>query len=166
MTEWRSSRLDGGHLLDSFASGRVSIDRWLREHARRADAAGTARTYVWTGRDDVEVVAFFSIAPTQVLRDEPPVRRLSGGSTVVPAYLIGRLALDASLHGRGLGTEILLDALGRIVDVADRSGGRLVVVDASDEQARAFYLRHDFIGIAGSDRLYLKVATARAALGG
>ncbi|MEV4418822.1 GNAT family N-acetyltransferase [Patulibacter sp. NPDC049589] len=110
------------------------------------------------------MVGYFSIAPTQVLRESLPSKRLAGGFTVVPAFLIGRLALDVSLHRKGLGSEILLDALQRVVDAADRSGGRLVVVDALDAQARAFYRRHDFVGIDGSDRLFMKIATARAAL--
>jgi hypothetical protein len=63
-----------------------------------------------------------------------------------------------------LGTEPLVDALERIVDAAHVGGGRLIVVDAIDDEARAFYRRHDFVPVAATMRLYLKVATAQAAL--
>jgi len=88
------------------------------------------------------VVAFYSIAPTQFARDELPSRSLAGGYSVVPGYLVARLALTRSLHGQGLGTQLLLDG-----------------------DAHRFYVHHDFQPIQGSHRLLMKVATARAALG-
>jgi hypothetical protein len=63
-----------------------------------------------------------------------------------------------------LGAELLIDALGRIVEVARSGGGRLIVVDAIDEPAKAFYRRLDFIAVKGTTRLYLKIATARTSI--
>jgi hypothetical protein len=59
----------------------------------------------------------------------------------------------------------MLDALEVIVAAAEHSAGRVIVVDAIDENAAAFYERHDFIRVRGSRRLVMKVATARRALG-
>ena len=112
------------------------------------------------------VVAFHAIAPTRFARSELPSRALSAGYSDIPGYLIGRLALDEALHGTGLGTQLLLDALSIIVPAATVAGGRLIAVDAIDDKARAFYRRHDFQRIEGSNRLVMKVSTARAALGG
>lgn len=109
------------------------------------------------------MLAYFSLAPTQVVRAEVPAK-LAGGYSVVPAYLLARLALDNTLHGQGLGAELLLDALARIVDAAKAGGGRLVVVDALDDQAAAFYRHHDFIAVPGTSRLYLKISTAETIL--
>jgi len=105
-------------------------------------------------------LAYYSIAPTQVTKADVP-RSLAGGYSTIPGYLLARLALDTSLQGEGLGAELLVDALGRIVEAARTGGGRLIVVDSIDEQAHAFYRRHDFIPVEGAMRLYLKVATAR-----
>jgi len=140
------------------------LDDWLRGQARRAQEAGTARTYVWTKPDSPDVLAYYSLAPTQVIKVDVP-RSLSGGYSTIPGYLLARLALDAGLHGQGLGAELLVDALSRIVEAAQAGGVRLIVVDAIDEQAKAFYRRHDFIPVEGTMRLYLKAATARTALG-
>lgn len=112
------------------------------------------------------MVAYFAIAPTQVLRADLPGGGLAGGYSVVPAYLLARLAVDRSEQGRGLGRQVLVDALGRIVEAAAVGGGRLIVVDAMDDPAHEFYRHHDFIPVAGSARLYMKISTARAALGG
>jgi GNAT superfamily N-acetyltransferase len=106
-----------------------------------------------------DVLAYFSIAPTQVLASEL-THALAGGYSIVPAYLLARLALDQGLQGQGLGGELLIDALSRIVDASASGGGRLIVVDAIDEGAIAFYQHHDFIAIGDSRRLYIKIVTA------
>ena len=105
-------------------------------------------------------MAYHAIAPTQVARIDLPSRSLSAGYSRIPGYLIGRLALDHTLQGQGLGTQLLLDALERIVEAADRAGGRVIVVDAIDEAAHRFYRHHGFRGIEESNRLVMKLATA------
>lgn len=163
MSEYLSQVLGDDHRLDAFTCGKDPLDAWLKSQARRAQGAGTAQTYVWTRPGSSAVLAYFSIAPTQVVRSEVP-RPLTGGYSVIPAYLLARLALDHTLQGQGLGGELLLDASARIIDAAKVGGGRLIVVDAIDEQAAAFYRRHDFISVGNSPRLYLKVATAETVL--
>lgn len=164
MSQWTSEPLSSGHDLTSFACGQQSLDEWLRSTALRAQAADVARTYVWTA-GDARVIAYYSIAPTQIVRGDVS-RRQTGGFTVVPAYLLARLALDRSLQGRGLGSQLLIDALEVIVEASRHSGGRLVVVDAIDDAAAAFYRRYDFEPVKNDDhRLVMTVATARRALG-
>lgn len=169
MSDYICVALGPDHEVGAFRCGKPPLDDWLRGQALRAQAAGTARTYVWTQVDRPEVLAYYSIAPTQVARAEV-THSLAGGYTIIPGYLLARLALDQQLHGQGLGSELLVDALERIVGAARAGGGRLIVVDALDDEAHAFYRRHDFIPVTfipvtGSMRLYLKVATAEAALG-
>lgn len=109
-------------------------------------------------------MAYYSIAPTEIRREEIG-RSMSGGFSTIPSYLLARLALDQRLHGKSLGGELLFDALKAIVNSAEIGGGRLIVVAALDEEATRFYLRHDFQPVKDNpQRLVLKVATIRAAL--
>jgi GNAT superfamily N-acetyltransferase len=163
VSEYLSVLLGPDHEVGAFRCGKPSLDDWLGSQARRAQDADTARTYVWTTPDNPAVVAYYSIAPTQLTKADVP-RSLTGGYSTIPGYLLARLALDGALHGQGLRAELLVDALARIVEAARTGGGRLIVVDALDDQAKAFYGRHDFIPVEGAMRLYLKIATARAAL--
>jgi GNAT superfamily N-acetyltransferase len=165
VSDWVSQPLAEDHDVSQFGSGNELLDRWLQREALRAQRAGISRTTVWTRPGERIVVAYHAIAPTQVARSELPSRSLSAGYTRVPGYLLGRLALDQALHGQGLGTELLLDALERIVEAADRAGGRVIVVDAIDEAAHRFYRHHGFDGIEDSNRLVMKLATAAAILG-
>ncbi|MDZ7578025.1 MAG: hypothetical protein U0904_07625 [Candidatus Nanopelagicales bacterium] len=55
-------------------------------------------------------------------------RSMAGGVSQIPAYLIGKLALDRTLHRQGLGAQLLVNALEIITSVAERGGGSLIVV--------------------------------------
>jgi GNAT superfamily N-acetyltransferase len=164
MTEhWHPVKLNDEHELGAFDCGVASLNHWLTAHARRAQAADTARTYVWAN-DDNTVVAYYSITPTQVLREEL-TGGLAGGFQVVPAYLLARLALDVSLHKRGFGADLLVDAVAAAVGAAETGGGRLIVVDAIDDTAARFYQHHDFKPVKGNPRrLVMKISTARRAM--
>jgi GNAT superfamily N-acetyltransferase len=164
MTAWVSTYLNSEHDLASFDCGNEALNTWLKEQALRANEAGIARTYVWTPPDEPIVKAYYSVAPTQIQRAE-----LTGGQakgySIVPAYLLARLALDRSLHDHGLGGDLLIDALETIVKAAKMGGGRLIVVDAIDDNAVAFYQHYDFQAVKGNPRrLVMKIATAQQAL--
>ncbi|WP_235900544.1 GNAT family N-acetyltransferase [Lolliginicoccus suaedae] len=164
---YESTRLGSSHDLSGFSCGKDSLDGWLRSTAVRACENDLARVFVWTEPGDTTVLAYFSLNPTQVERHEDGGYPQSAhkGFRVIPGYLIGKLALDRALHGRGLGEQLLLDAVGRAVGVADSGGGRLIVVDAIDDAAAAFYQQYGFKSVKGRpSRLFITMATARQAL--
>jgi GNAT superfamily N-acetyltransferase len=167
MTTYTSRALTEHHEIEAFDCGVDSLDSWLRNEAMRAQRADTARTYVWTETDaSAEVLAYFSIAPTLVRREELTRGQSAGYSMAISGYLLARLALDKRLKGQGLGTELLVDAIGRIVGASQATAGRLIVVDAVDHRAAAFYRKHDFTPVLGNpNRLVLKIATAGQIVG-
>ena len=60
----------------------------------------------------------------------------------VPAVRMGRLAVDQSYRGKGLGAALLADALRRAATA--EIAAYAVVVDAKDESAAEFYSHHGF----------------------
>ncbi|MGH3968049.1 MAG: GNAT family N-acetyltransferase, partial [Mycobacterium sp.] len=69
-------------------------------------------------------------------------------------------------HGQGYGEQLLLDALGKAVAASEIGGGRLVVVDAIDDDAQSFYEHYHFVPVRHRERrLVMKVSTAAKALG-
>jgi hypothetical protein len=162
---WESTALSERHRLDDFDCGVDSLNRWLVQTALRASKQDTARTYVWTAEGDDRVVAYFAIAPTQVNREDDGISRSAAVLDRVPAFLITKLAVGRSNQGEGNGKGLALDAIERIVGVAQLGGGRLIVVDAIDDGAVAFYRKLDFISVENTPyRLYMKVETARKIL--
>lgn len=164
---FESARLDDDHALEGFDCGKESLNTWLLEQGRRADSNGIAHVYVWTPLGEPKVCAYFAICPTEVLRDDDGVpRSMAGGYSRIPGYLIARLAMDEALHGQGYGEQLLLDALGKAVAASEIGGGRLIVVDAIDDEAQAFYEHYHFVPVRNRERrLVIKVATAAKALG-
>ena len=154
----------GDHHLSAFNCGNTELDEWLHRHARPATGQGT-RTYVLVDREGL-VVGFFALAPHLLVRDDAPPRLARGAPRQIPAILLVKLALDASVQGRGLGGDLLVQALDTILTAARRAGGRVVLVDAIDDEARSFYEHHDFQPLPGRPRrLVMKLSTAAKALG-
>jgi GNAT superfamily N-acetyltransferase len=152
------------HHLDAFDCGKPALNEWLRRHARNAAGQGT-RTYVLIDARTATVGGYFAIAPHLLGRDEAPRSIGRGAPARIPAILLAKLALDRELHGRGLGSELLVHALTTIVTAARTAGGRIVVVDAVDDQAAAFYRAHDFQPVPSDPhRLVMKLSSAARAL--
>jgi ribosomal protein S18 acetylase RimI-like enzyme len=84
----------------------------------------------------------------------------------LPFTLLGRLAVDQSTKGPGLGEHLLLDALRRSLAHADQMAAMAVVVDAKDEAAAAFY-RHCGLATlqARPSRLFVPMRLAAQRLG-
>jgi predicted GNAT family N-acyltransferase len=75
--------------------------------------------------------------------------------------LIGRLAIDQRYHGQGWGSFLLLDALHRCTTSEIPSFA--VIVDAIDDEARAFYLHHSFLSLPDSPyRLFRRISNIAA----
>lgn len=138
-----SEPLNDSHVLTSFDSGKEPLDRWLRQSAGRGQLQDTGRTFVWHAGDG-EVVAYYTLTGHALHRDDLSKKQAHSLPAEVPAILLAKLALDLSLHGQGLGSELLLDALARCVRAGEIVASRFVVVDAIDESAARFYEKYGF----------------------
>ncbi len=88
----------------------------------------------------------------------------------MPAYPVGmillaRLAVHHLHQGEGHGARLLAEALRKAVTAGEAAAARLVVVDAIDDQAAAFYARHGFVAAPEHPmRLYRRTRDIRASL--
>lgn len=164
---WTSTRIAAGHDLAQFDCGKEDLNKWLQTMALASEERWTSRTYVWVENGDRTVRAYYSIAPTSVdTVTDGLSQKLSSSMRTVPAFLLAKFALEQSLHGQGLGEQLLVDAVAKILGAAQVSGGRLIVVDAIDESAFNFYKKYDFIPVQNTpNRLVMKMATALRAFG-
>lgn len=130
------------HDVSWFDSGVPGLDAWLRSKARINEAKGGARTYVVCDGD--RVVGFYSLAASAVERRRLSSRMSRNMPEPVPVILLGQLAVDAAYNGRGLGSDLLVDAARRSLAAVDVIGARAIVVHALDERAKSFYVRFSF----------------------
>jgi GNAT superfamily N-acetyltransferase len=152
------------HDISGFSSGKDLLDSWLRQHARRAQVMGTARTYLLIDDAD-EPVAYYSLVPHVIRRESLPARIGHGSPDGIPAILIARLAVAASHQHRGIGSATLIDAIATAWSAITTVGGRLIVVDAIDATAEAFYRHHGFQSTGQTGRLVMKATDAARTLG-
>ncbi len=133
------------HDIEAFDCGIESLNAWLKKHALQAAASGSARTFVIIDTDQNRVVGYHALAAASIAHADATSRARNGMPRhPIPAALLARLAVDTTVHGRGIGAWLLRDALLRTVNAADEMGIRILLVHAIDENARSFYLRHGF----------------------
>lgn len=159
--EFISEAFRDDHDASAFDSGQPALDVWLRKSARHSDGRNLTRTYVWH-RGDWVVVAYYSLMPFVIERETLTKKQGCGLVDHIPCYLIARLALCDELHGQGLGSQVLTDALTKAAGAAEAVGAQFVMVDAIDDNAASFYRHHGFQPIGVDERrLVLPTKTLR-----
>ena len=136
--------LGNQHDRDSFASGVEPLDRYFRIQAGQDARKNIAAPFVLVLRDGT-VAGYYTLSSTAVQLSELPektVRKLPR-YPLVPATLLGRLAVDHRHHGKGYGRFMLADALYRAV--RSEIASFAMIVDAKNENARRFYQREAFL---------------------
>lgn len=152
------------HDLSGFDCGEPALNDWLRHRALKNESR-FSRTYVVC--EDKRVVAYFCISAGSVERAAAPGKVRRNAPDIIPVSVIGRLAVSRDHAGRGLGADILADALRRIAVASQSIGMGAVVVQAKDEAAKRFYVRcAEFIEYPDDSRtLFLPIETVVAAFG-
>ena len=156
--------LTARHDLSRFNSGKPSLDDWLRKHALASEGV-TARTYVVC--ENNIVVGYYCISTGSVARSKlpPKLKRAQGLPNDISVAIIGRLARDLTYKGKGLGPDLLKDALVRVLAASKIIGIRAVLVHALDDEAAQFWKDHEFVECpVGSRTFYLAIETIAGAL--
>ncbi|WP_212538809.1 GNAT family N-acetyltransferase [Thetidibacter halocola] len=156
--------LNDDHQIDGFASGAPTLDAWLTRKSRANQASGASRTYVLCRGQ--RVVGFYALAAGSVSHDLAPRKLRQNMPDPVPVIVLGRLAIDASEQGNGLGRALLRDAVLRITAAAQEVGIAAILVHALNDRAKAFYLEAGFAETAVEPlTLFLRIKDVRALLG-
>ncbi|MCH8157717.1 MAG: GNAT family N-acetyltransferase [Nitrospinae bacterium] len=154
------------HKRKNFSCGNEALDRYLAKQATQDIKRKLARVFVVCEGSKPEVLGFYTLSaasfdkktlsPDQAKRIPYPE---------VPAVLIGRLAVDQSRQGQGLGGYLLIDACKRILDASLSSMAvHAVLVKAKDESAKSFYMKYGFIPFEKEPfHLFLPVKTILSA---
>ena len=151
------------HDCSGFTCGQASLDTWLVERAWRNEQSGASRTFVTTLQGDVRVVGYYSLAASSVCLVDAPGGIRRNMPNPIPVILLGRLAVDRRMQGRGLGRAMLQDAARRVLATADSVGIRAMLVHALDDQAAGFYQRFGFVASPQDNlTLLLSIASIRA----
>jgi GNAT superfamily N-acetyltransferase len=150
------------HDLSGFDCGETALNDWLRHRALKNESR-FSRTYVVC--EDKRVVAYFCISAGAVERAAAPGKVRRNALDTIPVSVIGRLAVGRDHAGRGLGADLLADALRRIAVASQSIGMGAVMVQTKDDAAKRFYMKcAEFIEYPEDSRtLFLPIETVVAA---
>ena len=161
---WLIEPLGKHHDRAAFSGGKEPLDRYLKNQARQDARRRIAAPFILIDAPGSKtVMGYYTLSAFGVdLGDLPDkVTKKLPHYPVVPATLLGRLAVDQRYRGQGFGEVLLMDALYRSLDQSAKIAAAMVVVDAMDKDAWRFSRHFDFIAFPERrDRLFLPMKTA------
>ncbi len=135
--------LEAGDDAAGFDCGVPVLNDWLRKRALPNHLSGASRCYVATiGR---RIVAYYCLSAGAIHHEAVPGNIRRNMPQPIPVLVMGRLAVDTSCQGRGLGPALLQHALERTAAAAEIAGIRALLVHAKDQKASAFYTHFGFV---------------------
>lgn len=159
MSAFQSSSTITIELLDrnrhdrmGFDCGVPALNTYLQRQA--AQDAGKRAAVVYVAAIEPPAIAgYYTLSQFSIdlaAIPEITVKRLAR-YPMVPATLLGRLAVSSAMKGKRLGETLLFDALRRSLAQSAHIASAGVVVDAKDENAAAFYRRYGFSSVLGAE---------------
>ena len=164
---WHEEPISKQHNRKSFDCGDDAMNEFLRKYARQSHEAGGAKTFVAVDdADGKTVLGFYSLAPGALAYADTPEQVRKGlARHDVPGFRLVRIATDTRLQGGGLGGQLLAMAARRCLRAADVVGGVLLVIDAKNGRAAAWYASYGVVALAGKPlTLVMALATFEAEL--
>ena len=165
----------GRHDRSGFSCGTDRLDNFLRFTAGKRQKDDFTRVFVAVAQGSPEILGYYALnahaVATSDLGPDRPRRSPNTGS--IPALYLSMVAVDRSQQGRGLGSDLAVDALGRARKVAGEVGLKLVVLDVIDDggnevlaRRRQFYRRLGFRSFQDRpERMFIAIDTIRAMFG-
>jgi len=150
--------LNRNHNRTAFNCGIESLDRYLEHQANQYIKRRVSRVFVVRSRqDETSVLGYYTLSALSIDLSVLPERLAKNlPRHPIPAALIGRLAVDVSAQGKGIGKMLLSNAIKRTLAISDDLAIYAMVVDAINEEAESFYMQYGFTHLASEGkRLFL-----------
>lgn len=156
--------LGSQHDRKGFACGVEGLDRYFRELVTQDVKRRVTSCFVAIGGES-EVVGYYTFAAAGLALGELPseLAKKLPRYPLVPAALIGRLAISSRHQRQKFGGALIIDAVGR----AARADPAVfaILVDAKDDRATDFYQHLGFQRLTSRPgSLFLPIATALRAI--
>jgi predicted GNAT family N-acyltransferase len=167
LPDWREEPIAKKHDRASFDCGEPALNDFLRHNARQSHDKGTAKTFLAISSSNQKtILGYYSLcsASLEYARTSATIRKQLARHDV-PAFRLGRLAVDRSVQGKGLGGQLILAAGRRCLLAAVEVGGVAILIDAKSERVAKWYASYGAVPLADAPLLLLlPLATIQAAL--
>jgi GNAT superfamily N-acetyltransferase len=156
--------LSSSHRREDFSCGKDPLDNYLHKQVSQDIKRKLAACFVLPGEKN-QMKGYYTLSndsiPAKYIPDEIR-KKMPQAYTNLPTTLLGRLAVDKSELGKGVGKLMLIDALNRAYEISAHVGSMAVIVDPIDSEAEAFYRKYGFIKLPDSGRMFLPMKTIAA----
>lgn len=168
MADWLIVPMTDTHERGEFSCGKAPLDVFLQKQAGQYARKRVGRTFVAVRPDSNKVIGYYTLAASAVgFADVPTEVSKKLPKHPVPCVLLGRLAVDVSARGIGLGADLLIDGLKRTLRLADELGVFAVHTHAIDDDARGFYEKFGFRAMLDQPRhMFMPMETVQKQLSG
>ena len=164
---WHEEAIEKRHDRAGFDCGDGDLNGFLQLHARKSHEKGGAKTFLAIDdTDNTKILGFYSLSPASIAYERTPeIVKRGLARYEVPVFRLGRLAVDQSVQGEGLGGQLLLAAGRRGLYVAAEAGGVALLIDAKNERVANWYASYGAVPLLDAPlSLLLPFKTIHAAL--
>lgn len=158
LSQYLIEPLDKHHCRSEFSCDIEELDVYLHRYAGQDMRKQVAAVFVLFQEDHSIIAGYYTLSATGIRHENLPdaiVRKLPK-YPIIPATLLGRLAVDQKFRGEGLGETLLLDALYRSLQHSREIASMAVIVDAINSKAKTFYEHYGFQPFPDTeDKLFL-----------
>ena len=156
------------HDRDGFDCGSEPLNLFLKQTARQHAERGISRTFVLVDESAVTpkpVLGFFALNICQVKSESLTPQEARKLPREVSGVRLGRLAVSKAYQRQGIGTKLLVAAMGKFMEIFNTAGGIGLFVDAKDQDAKRYYEEFGFVSLPTNEmELFLPVKTIQEAL--
>ncbi len=165
---WEEAPITKQHDRSAFDCGDADLNLYIQKFARQNHQSGGAKCFVAApAGTPARILGFYTLSPASLEYARTPLFAKKGlGRYDVPVFRLGRLAVDKTVQGRGLGGALLLRAADRCIRVAQDVGGVALLIDAKNDRAASWYESYGALRLDDAPMsLVLPLSVAAAALG-
>ncbi|AGF53584.1 sll7030 (plasmid) [Synechocystis sp. PCC 6803] len=135
------------HQRSDFYCGEASLDTYIQKQASQDLKRKIATIFVLVDNLDKKVLGYYTLSAytVNIAYLETDFAKGLPRYPMLPATLLGRLAVDQNYKGQGLGELLLIDALKRAWETSQLIASLAVIVEALNDQASNFYIKYGFV---------------------
>ncbi len=154
-------KLENIHIKNDFSCGYDLLDNYLKKQANQDIKRKLSSCNVLVDEQNI-VKGYFTLSANSIRREDLPKdlsKKLPPSYSDLPVILLGRIAIDKSIQGKGFGEILLFDALKKCLDLSNQMGILAIIVDPIDGKAVSFYKSYGFIELPTSNKMFLAMKT-------
>lgn len=150
--QWIFAPLDKSFNKSAFDCGKSQLNEYLKKYAWQNQKQRYSITFVVKIENSQKILGYYCTSASSIeFANIPDSLNRKLPKYPAPVMLIGQLAIDKKMQGKGLGKLLLMHALSRAVRISSEMGIFAVRVDAMDQQAKDFYLKYGFIPLKDAE---------------